>query len=190
MREPLLEPILRKMRISRVLPLLKQFPQCRLLDVGCGWDAKFLKNVEAYIASGIGIDFKAPNLENDKLKTISATLDNKLPFCDNSFDLVTLMAVLEHLEKPLDILREIHRVLDKNGAAPGKLVGTAPAKLAKPVLEFLSYKLKIVNEAEIRDHKRYFNKKELTEILKTAGFRHVEHKYFQLGMNNFFIAHA
>jgi ubiquinone/menaquinone biosynthesis C-methylase UbiE len=184
MNEPFLEPILRKMRIAKVLPILKKFSECKLLDVGCGWEAKFLKSVEPYIASGVGIDFKAPKLENAKLKTITATLNAQLPFEDNSFDVVSLMAVLEHLEKPLDILQEIRRVL-RNG---GVLIGTVPSKAAKPVLEFLSYKLGIVNEAEIRDHKQYFNKKDLIEIFSKAGFKKVEHKYFQLGMNNFFVA--
>jgi len=120
-----------------------------LLDVGCGWEARFLKAVEPYIASGVGIDFKAPDLETAKLKTISATLNDKLPFEDNSFNVVSLMAVLEHLEKPLDILKEIHRVLKKDGSVNGILVGTVPSKAAKPVLEFLSYKLGIVNEARL-----------------------------------------
>jgi len=62
MNEPFLEPILRRLRIAKVLPILKKFPQCKLLDVGCGWEARFLKAVEPYIASGIGIDFKAPSL--------------------------------------------------------------------------------------------------------------------------------
>lgn len=183
MKEPFLEPILRRMRIAKVLPILRKFPECKLLDVGCGWEAKFLKSVEPYIASGVGIDFKAPSLESTKLRTISATLDNKLPFEDNSFDVVSLMAVLEHLEKPLDILREIRRVLKEGGV----LIGTVPSKAAKPVLEFLSYKIGIVSEAEIRDHKQYFNKKDLLEIFAGAGFKNVEHKYFQFWMNNFFV---
>jgi ubiquinone/menaquinone biosynthesis C-methylase UbiE len=201
MNEPFLEPILRRMRIAKVLPVLNRINSAlllqnshstgsliRLLDVGCGWEARFLKSVEPYIASGIGIDFKAPNLETAKLKTTTVTLDDKLPFEDNSFDVVSLMAVLEHLEKPLDILKEIHRVLRKEGGVGGVLVGTVPSKAAKPVLEFLSYKLGIVNEAEIRDHKQYFNKKDLAEIFAEAGFGKMEHKYFQFGMNNFFVA--
>jgi ubiquinone/menaquinone biosynthesis C-methylase UbiE len=183
MKEPFLEPILREMRIRMILPLIRQFPRCRLLDVGCGWEAKLLKSVEPYINSGVGIDFKAPLSDSAKLKTISVTLDDKLPFGDDSFDVVTLMAVLEHLEKPLEILREIRRVLKKPGSV---LVGTVPSRTAKPVLEFLSYRLGIVNEAEIRDHKRYFNKGDLLEIFADAGFQEIRHRYFQFGMNNFF----
>jgi len=194
MKEPFLEPFLRKMRIAKVLPILNRIGQSvRLLDVGCGWEARFLNAVEPYIASGVGIDFKAPDLETAKLKTISATLNDKLPFEDNSFDVVSLMAVLEHLEKPLDILKEIHRVLKKKDggiSVGGTLVGTVPSKAAKPVLEFLSYKLGIVNEAEIRDHKQYFNKNDLAEIFAKAGFGKMEHKYFQFGMNNFFVVYV
>jgi ubiquinone/menaquinone biosynthesis C-methylase UbiE len=102
-----------------VLPYLRRFPRCRLLDVGCGWEARLLKSAEPYIDSGVGIDFKAPALESAKLRTISVTLDDKLPFDDDSFDVVTLMAVLEHLEKPLQILREIRRVLRKPGQTTG-----------------------------------------------------------------------
>jgi hypothetical protein len=58
------------------------------------------------------------------------------------------------------------------------------------VLPILSYKLGIVNEAEIRDHKQYFNKKGLIEIFSKAGFKKIEHKYFQFWMNNFFVAEA
>jgi ubiquinone/menaquinone biosynthesis C-methylase UbiE len=194
MKEPILEPVLRKLRIRKVLPHLQQFPQCRLLDVGCGWDARLLKSAEPYIESGVGIDFKAPVLENMKLKAISVILDDKLPFDDGSFDVVTLMAVLEHLEKPLQILREIRRVLKKaesacgEGRGGGILVGTVPSKTARPILEFLSYRLGIVNEAEIRDHKRYFNRRDLLEIFAEAGFVEIRHRYFQCGMNNFFVA--
>jgi 2-polyprenyl-3-methyl-5-hydroxy-6-metoxy-1,4-benzoquinol methylase len=184
MKEPILEPLLRTLRIKRILPVLKQFPECKLLDVGCGWEARLLKQIEPYIASGTGIDFKAPNIKTDKITTISTTLNDTLPFPDNSFNVTTLMAVLEHLEKPSEILQEIHRVL-QNG---GMLVGTVPSKASKPVLEFLSYKLNIVNPEEIRDHKQYFDKKALVEILTKAGFTNIKHKYFQLGMNNFFTA--
>ncbi|MCL2281916.1 MAG: hypothetical protein FWC26_01190 [Fibromonadales bacterium] len=48
MKEPFLEPILRKMRIARVLPVLRQFPECKLLDVGCGWEARFGKVEHRY----------------------------------------------------------------------------------------------------------------------------------------------
>ena len=107
-----------------------------------------------------------------------------LPFENESFEVVTMLAVLEHLNHPLDMLKQIARVLKPNGV----LILTVPSHLAKPVLEFLAYKLKIVSEAEIRDHKAYYNKKDLHHLIAQIPSLHLKtHKYFQCGMNNFAI---
>jgi len=181
MNEPFLEPILRNMRISRVLPTIKEYKNCHMLDIGCGWEAKLLTSVEKYISSGIGIDFKAPDFNNEKITTLQVKLDKKLPFGNESFDVVSMLAVLEHLDNPYKIIQEVKRVLKVNG----KLIITVPSIYSKPVLEFLSYKLKIVNEDEIRDHKKYYNKYLLYKLFNKAGLEIEIHKYFQLYMNNF-----
>ena len=67
-----------------------------------------------------------------------------------------MLAVLEHLSYPEDILKEIHRVLKKDG----RLIITVPSKIAKPILEFLSYKMNVIDRLEIEDHKKYYNKKD------------------------------
>lgn len=187
MKEPILEPLLRKMRLAKVLPTIKAYPNCNLLDIGCGWEAKLLKSVEPYIASGVGIDFKAPEIADanggGKLRTISMTLEKELPFEDASFDVVTMIAVLEHLEHPIEIVSEINRVLKPDGA----LIITVPSVWSQPVLEFLSFGLGIVSKDEIADHKLYHNRLSLEFIAKNTGFTVEEHRYFQLYMNNFCI---
>ena len=106
----------------------------------------------------------------------------KLPFEAASFEVVTMLAVLEHLNHPILVLKEIERVLVPNGI----LLMTVPSRTAQPVLEFLAHRLKIISEAEIRDHKKYYNKKDLLEALAQAGNLKVEkHRYFQCFMNNF-----
>ena len=181
MKEPILEPILRKMRIRQVLPTIRQYPNCKVLDVGCGWDYRLLRTIEPYISSGTGVDFKVPELINGKISTHQIMLDSKLPFTEGYFDVVTMLAVLEHLSNPLGIVKEIERVLTRKG----RLVLTVPSKLSRPVLEFLSYKLKIVNEDEIRDHKKYYDYTELKNLFAQTSLTIERHKYFQLGMNNF-----
>ncbi|MDR0286551.1 MAG: class I SAM-dependent methyltransferase [Clostridiales bacterium] len=184
MREPVLEPLLRKIRIAKVFPLLRRIPQCRLLDIGCGWEAKFLLDVEPYIACGVGIDFKAPLIQTEKLTTMCVRLDGTLPFADNSFDVVTMLAVLEHLDRPKSMLREVCRVLRPNSF----LAATVPSNAAKPILEFLSYRIGIVNQDEIRDHKQYYNRNSIVALLSTTGFTDIKHQYFQFGLNNYFLA--
>lgn len=181
MKEPILEPFLRRMRISRVLPFVECYPNARLLDIGCGWDARLLKELEAHVASGVGIDFKAPVIDTLKLKTFSTTLDRRLPFDDAAFDIVTMLAVLEHLDHPQDIMREITRILRPGGG----LVLTVPSWYAKPVLEFLSYRIGIISPDEIRDHKRYFNREDLAQLVAdVGGLELVHHVYFQWRLNN------
>lgn len=182
MREPVLEPFLRKMRLRRVLACLREMQYPMLLDIGCGWDARLLRELEPHIAKGVGIDFKAPKINNKKLSTQSVVLERKLPFPDASFDVVTMLAVLEHLEYPVDILSDISRVLKPGGG----LIATVPSRLAKPVLEFLSYRLGLVSPSEIKDHKAYYDREDLHGLIAAIpDLRIRSHYYFQWKFNNF-----
>ena len=140
--------------------------------------------IQKYFQDRYGIDFKAPIIEIDKIKTFEYILENKIPFENDNVDIITMLAVLEHLSDQLSICIEIKRVLKKDGL----LIITVPSKISKPVLEFLAYKLHIVSEDEIRDHKQYFDRKTLINLFdKIDGFEIIKHKYFQMGMNNFCI---
>jgi len=180
MPEALLEPFLRWLRLRKVISQIP--PDAEILDVGCGTKAAFLKTIAPRIKQGVGIDFKVPTTQSGNLKTTQMMLGGVLPFEDDSFDVVTMLAVLEHIEQEKPILQEIHRVLRDNG----KLVVTVPSVWSQPVLEFLSYKLKIISEAEIRDHKRYYDRQKLRKVLvNESNFKEFKHQYFQCWMNNF-----
>jgi ubiquinone/menaquinone biosynthesis C-methylase UbiE len=180
MKEAILEPFLRKLRLYKVI---KHIPRgCKLLDIGCGNTASFLWTVSPKIKQGFGVDFKVSDFETNNIKVQQYKFQDNLPFPDNYFDVVTMLAVLEHIEKEKEILEEVYRVLIPGG----RLILTVPSIWSQPVLEFLSYKLKIVSEMEIRDHKRYYNRTKLRNALtKTAKFGDFHHQYFQFWMNNF-----
>ncbi|MBH8566848.1 class I SAM-dependent methyltransferase [Nostoc sp. CENA67] len=180
MSEPILEPILRYLRLRRVI---RHIPQGSVvLDIGCGNKAAFLKAISPFIKQGFGVDFKVNNYQFDNIQTKQLKLENHLPFADETFQVVTMLAVLEHIDQEKEILQEIYRVLMPGG----KLVLTVPSVWSQPILEFLAYKLKIISEAEIRDHKRYYNRSKLKKVLiEVTGFKSFHHEYFQLWMNNF-----
>lgn len=88
-------------------------PQCVLLDAGCGHAAPLLRNLAPYVRRAIGVDVGATHPSD--VEYIQADLANTgLP--SESIDLVVSQSVLEHLKEPLDVFREIHRVLKPGGS--------------------------------------------------------------------------
>jgi ubiquinone/menaquinone biosynthesis C-methylase UbiE len=180
MMEVLLEPLLRWFRLRQVIGHIPA--QSVVLDMGCGHKMSFLQAIADRIKQGYGVDFKVENQRVGNLEIRQLTFNDRLPFDDNTMDVVTMLAVLEHIEAEEAVLEEIYRVLKPQG----KLVLTVPSVWAQPVLEFLSYRLKIVDESEIRDHKRYYDRRRLHRVLVgKTGFEAFHHRYFQGFMNNF-----
>jgi SAM-dependent methyltransferase len=180
-REELLEPLFRRLRLAKVLPVIRRYPRCSYLDVGCGRNATLLRAVEPHVAFGVGIDRRAPAIAGDTIFTVRGDVERRLPFASGTFDVATMLAVLEHLFEPARTLAEVRRVLKPGGT----LTITVPSHAAKPVLEFLAFRIGVVSASEIADHKRYFNKGDLLDIAERAGFALVRHRYFELGFNNF-----
>jgi 2-polyprenyl-3-methyl-5-hydroxy-6-metoxy-1,4-benzoquinol methylase len=184
MKEPLLEPILRRLRVHQVLPTIRMNPNGVLLDVGCGRDCLLLKTAEPYVQKAIGIDFKVGDSDSGRIRTIRMTMTDSLPFASGTFDIITMLAVLEHLPDPLGTLKETERILKPGGM----VVLTVPGKRARPVLLFLCHRLKLISEREMRDHRQYFDRADLEALFARTGMAIERHRYFELGMNNFCVA--
>ncbi|MDC1068888.1 class I SAM-dependent methyltransferase [Candidatus Kapabacteria bacterium] len=80
------------------------------VDVGCGQN-EWVVEYGSLALEAIGTDVVSPN--NDS--TFVLTKANKLPFEDNSIDLISLRFVVEHLQTINEDLNEFARVLKPNG---------------------------------------------------------------------------
>lgn len=89
--------IKRRQHVVRKLPLGKS----KVLDVGCG--------EHKIIRSAVGVDIY-PYKDTDKI-----SYAENLLFKDESFDSAVMLEVIEHLKNPEKAIKEIHRVLKKNG---------------------------------------------------------------------------
>jgi len=92
----------------------------RVLDFGCG--TKPYEYLFYRCDSYTGLDTRNSG-HNHKKSKVDVYFDGlKIPFPDETFDVVVSFQVLEHVPDPKLMLREIHRVLKKSG----KLLITAP----------------------------------------------------------------
>jgi ubiquinone/menaquinone biosynthesis C-methylase UbiE len=116
---------------------------------------------------------------------MSANICARLPLESAQFDHVTMLAVLEHLVQPVPVLIEAYRILRPQGT----LVMTWPSAAVDPILEVLT-RIKVVNhELGFEQHQLRIPKKELKEMLKEIGFARFEDGRFEMGLNNWLVAH-
>jgi SAM-dependent methyltransferase len=160
-------------RYRRVYQVLEHSQDIKTIyDLGCG-SGNLVKALREKGYEAFGVDVKSGQ------NILAADLNKPLPIESNTVDFVTSLANIEHLHDPLLNLKEIHRVLKTQGT----LVLTTPSTAAKPVLECLAFKLKLIDPMEILDHKMYFSKALLESYLSQAGFKQFWIKRFQCGMN-------
>src|SRR3989338_2879769 len=132
----------------RTRPLIKYFHDCqKVLELGCGYNAPLLTWLSTRFRSGqlVGIDLSVNhNLGKSRISIIAANVDNALPIDSASMDIVISLALLEHLEQPQQFLNEAYRVLKPGGM----LLLTTPTPISKPVLEYMAFKLKLIDGVE------------------------------------------
>ncbi|MDP2638717.1 MAG: class I SAM-dependent methyltransferase [Candidatus Azambacteria bacterium] len=163
----------------------------RILDVGCGSFPLFLIGVD--FAEKYGLDKVNNNQKNILLGQNIAFLEydiehqNNLPYQNNFFEVVTILAVFEHIEpkKTLAILNEIYRILKPEGIC----ILTTPSKWAVLPLRILA-KCGLVSSTELAEHKYAYKPSELMAIFEKTPFakENLQSGYFELGMNIWVVA--
>ena len=127
----------------------------RILDVGCGTGANL--EMLANFGKAEGVDVSDDALEFCKAKGLKAHkgLAEELPFADESFDVVTALDVVEHLDDDIAGLKEMHRVLKTSGRT----------LIFVPAFMWLWGV-----QDDISNHRIRYTKKQIVERLKKAGF--------------------
>jgi len=90
-------------------------PGSIVLDLGAGAGIVEHMNFHGIAQKVCGIDLDPRVVDNPMLDEGCVANGSEIPFSDNKFDLVFSDNVLEHLDKPLDVFREVERVLKPGG---------------------------------------------------------------------------
>lgn len=153
----------------------------RFIDIGCHSGlltkeiARYIKPKEIY-----GIDISTKSIEkarkrikNGKFQVVDA---HKLPFKDNFFDALFCIEMLEHVDYPKKVIKEIYRVLKKDGYA---ILLIPTDNLLFKIIWFL---WNLYYPVWKHVHVQSFQNDSLEKIVKKEGFKIIFIKTFNFGM--------
>ena len=151
---------------ARLKTIRKYVQSGNLLDVGCSFGG-FLQSASRYFTV-YGIEpseysgkYAQQRFGNDVIH-VGTLFDH--PFKEDTFSVITMIEVLEHIRNPREALNECYRLCKDKGLLVIQTANMAglQAKLQKQKYGYF-----------LPGHFSYFTKKNLTETLTQIGFRHV-----------------
>lgn len=170
----------RASRSNRLIP--DRLRQGRILDIGCGSYPYFLAHTsfkEKFAVDQLALTSPIPEIHWHHL---DLNRDPHLPFPDEFFSVITMLAVVEHLNPTslIDLFQEAHRTLQIGGM----VILTTPAAWSDGLLRFMAH-LNLVSAEEINEHQYTYTLPLLGWYFGRAGFamNKVRFGYFEAGLN-------
>jgi len=182
----LLEPTLARLRTQRANNLIPADLRAgRILDIGCGSFPYFLAHTafkEKFAVDQLPMAKETAVKNQIEFFTLNLNEEPKLPFDDNYFNAVTLLAVVEHLnpDSMALLFKESRRVLKPGGM----VILTTPAAWSDGLLKFMA-SINLVSAEEIHEHAFAYNLPLLGWHFGQAGFEmgNVKFGYFEFMLN-------
>ncbi|NOU26705.1 MAG: class I SAM-dependent methyltransferase [Polyangiaceae bacterium] len=158
-------------------------------DVGCGFNATFSSTLIPTVRSLHLADLAiSPAL---KAQPTVTAYEGRLPEVldrvgDASLDRIICNNVLEHLWEPESVVRHFRRMLRPGGAC----FVNVPSWRGRIFLETSAFRLGTTAKSEIDDHKRYYERRDLWELMVRGGFLPSELKVrsHKFGLNTYAVA--
>lgn len=146
----------------------------KLLDFGCG-NGHFLNLIKQRGWQPFGVEFSSKAVDYAKTRfgiNVHLGTIQQANFPPDSFDVITLWDVLEHLPNPLEVLCELRNLLK----ADGVLIIQVPNINGWQARIFQKYWFHI----DAPRHLYHFSQKTLMQILQKAGYKIIKAEHFSI----------
>lgn len=153
--------------LDQIAKLLGQPPeQISLLDVGC--------SSGAFLNTAVKLGFRAEGVEPAAQAAATAQaaglrvrqgLLQQAGYADGQFDAITLFEVIEHLQHPLELLHECHRIMRPGGVL---LIGTANA--ASWSMAAMGERWEYLSITKHGGHVSFFSPESIAMLGRRSGF--------------------
>jgi len=94
-------------------------PKSDILDICSSWVSHYPKDFTERMGRRAGLGMNGAELKENKQLTEftvqNLNINSKMPYEDNSFDVVTCVVSVDYLIKPLEVFKEVQRVLRRGG---------------------------------------------------------------------------
>jgi SAM-dependent methyltransferase len=174
------DSVLQSWRVRKAAPYIAN--GAHVLDVGCS-DGALFRILEDRIASGIGIDPDAVPDDYGPFRFIRGFAPDALPEGVNTFDAITLLAVLEHM--PPDAQRELAATCLGLLRPGGRVICTVPSPKIDLLIR-LGQRFRILDAVSAHEHYG-FEPLHAVPLFTDRGFTLQRAQRFQLGLNNLFV---
>lgn len=142
---------------DQLRPLRSRVPaEARILDVGCGTGRNLLELQR--LGQSVGIDIEQRPLAYTRSRGLNDLVQasaDRLPFHDETFEIVTMLDLLEHLDDDVAGASEVYRVLKPGGVA---------------VIFVPAYRWLWGPQDDVSHHRRRYTPFALRRTLQAAGF--------------------
>lgn len=153
-----------------------------MLDIGSA-DGILFETLSSHILRGIGID---PDITEQVTIGNYTLMYGTVPdtqFPADSFDCITMLAVLEHI--PREAQPQLVEYCMNCLKPGGRVIITVPSPFVDYILTALQW-LRIIDAMSLHQHYG-FQPHETPLLFRSPHFRLLRHQRFQLGLNNLFV---
>jgi len=166
---------------------LKNDPATLLLDLGCGTGSlRTYLMQNGYRGTYAGVDrveasahmehfIRADITDPDAPQVIMETLAKKP-------DVIVLLALLEHLKDPENILTPYTAIMKPNTI----IIGTTPHPIGRSIHDLLA-KIGICSRDAADEHESFLNHRKIEELARNLNLELICYKRFLWGLNQFFV---